>query len=168
MSFVQFFVPGIPQPHGSKTVNRHTGSMYDTNKKLMPWRTDMIGCAHQAMTSQSRSQFLGPVRVQLIAVFPRPKSHYGTGRNADLLKDSAPSFHCQKPDADKLARAVLDALTIAGVWRDDAQASFVSIQKNWGGGTYTPGMSIFVQDAIGDDVPLPRHQRPIETMETLL
>ena len=165
MSFVQFFVPGIPQAQGSIAVNRNTGGLYENNKKLLPWRSEMIAVAKVAM--QDRQPFTGPVRVQLTAVFPRPKTHYGTGRNADLIKESAPPFHCQKPDADKLARAVLDALTIAGVWRDDALATFVSIQKNWGGGTYTPGMSIFVQDAI-EDVPLPRHQRPIETLETLI
>ena len=36
--------------------------------------------------------------------FVRPKSHYGTGRNAKKLKPSAPPHHTQKPDATKLLR----------------------------------------------------------------
>jgi crossover junction endodeoxyribonuclease RusA len=53
--------------------------------------------------------------------FPRPKSHYRTGRNAHLLRDDAPEFKMSRPDGEKLERSTYDALTDAGVWRDDAQ-----------------------------------------------
>ncbi len=36
-------------------------------------------------------------------------------------KQSAPFGHVVKPDADKLVRATLDALTTAGAWCDDSQ-----------------------------------------------
>ena len=52
--------------------------------------------------------------------FQRPKSHFGTGRNAGKLKKSAPRCHVVKPDLSKLVRAVEDALT-GIIWRDDSQ-----------------------------------------------
>ena len=51
----------------------------------------------------------------------RPKSHFGTGKNADKVKQSAPVFPATMPDIDKLMRAILDGLTDAQVWLDDGQ-----------------------------------------------
>lgn len=61
----------------------------------------------------------GPLRLALTFFRPRPKGHYGTGRNAGVLKDSAPDFPTTKPDGLKLARSVEDALT-GVVYLDDA------------------------------------------------
>lgn len=69
------------------------------------------------------------ISVEANFVFARPKSHYGTGKNADVRKASAPTMHTSKPDIDKLLRAALDALTIARVWHDDsAVAEVVSVK----------------------------------------
>src|SRR5206468_58994 len=66
----------------------------------------------------------GPVDVGLYFYFPRPKSHYRTGRNSHLLKDPATEYKPSKPDLDKLVRAALDAITQSGrIWRDDAQVA---------------------------------------------
>jgi len=59
------------------------------------------------------------IRVDTTFYMPRPKNHYGTGRNSDKLKDSAPQFHIKKPDRDNLDKLVLDALTGA-IWTDDS------------------------------------------------
>ena len=72
--------------------------------------------------------------VMLFATFimPRPKSHYGTGRNSGKLKPSAPIRyqHTVKPDIDNLLKFVLDALNgIAYV--DDKQVAFCSAKKRY-------------------------------------
>lgn len=60
-----------------------------------------------------------PLQVDLGFDMPRPKGHYGTGRNAGMLKLSAPIKHTKKPDIDNLRKLVMDALT--GVfWQDDS------------------------------------------------
>jgi Holliday junction resolvase RusA-like endonuclease len=41
-----------------------------------------------------------------------------------------PSWHIVRPDADKLIRAVLDALT-GKVWRDDCQVAELLIRKRY-------------------------------------
>lgn len=60
-----------------------------------------------------------PLRVDLHFYLPRPKGHYGTGRNAGVLKASAPTNHTKRPDIDNLRKLVMDAMT--GIfWRDDS------------------------------------------------
>ena len=50
----------------------------------------------------------GPVRLDLMFAFVQPKGRVG-------------QFKISKPDLDNLEKAVMDALTTAGVWCDDAQ-----------------------------------------------
>jgi crossover junction endodeoxyribonuclease RusA len=72
-----------------------------------------------------------PVAVFIMAGFARPRDHYRTGRNASLLKADAPMAHTQAPDIDKLARLVLDALTVAQVIADDKYVNVLRCHKGW-------------------------------------
>jgi len=66
----------------------------------------------------------GPLRVETTFYFPRPKSHYGTGKNSAKLKPSAPVYHVITPDIDNLEKAAYDALSMkigVGFWKDDSQ-----------------------------------------------
>ena len=60
-----------------------------------------------------------PLRVDLYFYMPRPKGHYGTGKNAEKLKSSSPINHTKRPDIDNLRKLVMDALTNV-FWRDDS------------------------------------------------
>jgi Holliday junction resolvase RusA-like endonuclease len=63
---------------------------------------------------------------------PRPKGHYGSGRNADALKPSVPREHVCTPDLDNLIKAVMDAMTVSGWWVDDSQVvEFGRMSKRW-------------------------------------
>lgn len=109
-------IPGNPQPQGSKTRGAN-GAMYEANRRLKPWRAHAI--------TQLRAAWAGEpithgVHVTARFVYARPKSHYGTGRNAGIVKPSAPYYKASAPDLDKLQRALGDALTQAGILRDDA------------------------------------------------
>jgi len=73
-----------------------------------------------------------PLALSCQFVFARPASHFGTGRNAGVLKTSAPVFKASVPDVDKLLRLVGDALVIAQVVRDDALFVVVRGSKIWG------------------------------------
>lgn len=73
----------------------------------------------------------GAIRLELSFFHVRPKSHYGTGRNADKLKDSAPKHKITMPDTIKLARAVEDALK-GVLWRDDNQVCEHHLRKLFG------------------------------------
>jgi crossover junction endodeoxyribonuclease RusA len=115
-------VHGLPAPQGSK---RHVGHgvMIESSAKVKPWREAVKWAAltQLAIAGCETPPLTGPIRVVAIFKFPRPKSHYRTGRNAHLLRDDAPEFKMSRPDGEKLERSTYDALTDAGVWRDDAQ-----------------------------------------------
>ena len=112
---VEFTVYGQPVPQGSKkAIGRNVIEIADA--RLRSWRHDVASAAYAEMGDTK--PFLRPVAIQLHFHFDRPRGHYGTGRNAERLKPSAPAVPGVKPDLDKLIRSVLDAIT-GIVIRDD-------------------------------------------------
>ena len=103
---LQFHVLGTPRPQGSK---RHIGRgvMIESCEALRPWRDSVAWAAREAMQQQGWEKASGAVALTLGFAFRKPKS----------AKRNYPTV---KPDIDKLERAVLDAMTTAGVYRDDA------------------------------------------------
>ena len=123
-------IPGTPRPQGKlKTfaVGKHVVARYPDHV------LDQRGAVVAALMAVwgPASPLTEPVRVRATFGFARPKSHYGTGRNAGELKVSAPLLHAQMPDTDKLCRLVLDALTLARVVMDDAQVCLLIGEKRW-------------------------------------
>ena len=124
---VVFTVYGEAVPAGSKTTgSRKDGTRFvrdsgETRKKKMKtseWRSHIQAGAGPAMNGGALLE--GPLALTVIFRLPRPKGHFGTGRNAGTLKKSAPAYPIVMPDTTKLLRAVEDALT-GIVYRDDAQ-----------------------------------------------
>jgi Holliday junction resolvase RusA-like endonuclease len=127
-----FVVTGTPAPQGSKRafVNQHTGrvAMVESSAKVKPWREAVKHAAVEAFLRATSDggplehhPLAGPLMLTVVYTLARPKGHYRTGRNAHLLRDSAPKWPATKPDVGKLTRATEDAIGDAGVWRDDAQ-----------------------------------------------
>lgn len=135
---VQFTVWGIPAPQGSKSP---WGT--ESNPNTRPWRAAVA--AEAAIAMKDHMTLVGPIHLDVVFEFTRPKGHYGTGKNAHALKGSAPRFHTSKPDVDKLARAIGDALT-GIVFRDDSQISRLTVAKLY---NERAGASIFVQELGG-------------------
>jgi len=69
-------------------------------------------------------------QVDLAFYLPRPKAHYGTGRNVAKLKNSAPTLHTKKPDIDNLRKLVMDAMTNV-FWRDDSLVCIGTTTKEY-------------------------------------
>lgn len=82
-----------------------------------------------------------PLRVDLHFYMPRPKGHYGTGRNEGKLKDSSPTRHTKRPDIDNLRKLVMDALTKV-FWRDDSLVCEGTTIKNY---SEKPRTEIFIK-----------------------
>lgn len=140
-------VYGTPAPQGSK---RHVGHgvMVESSKALPAWREAVKQAARDAMGDDPATWTQAPrgTPLDLLAtfVFPRPASHYGTGRNASKLKPSAPVCKTSAPDVSKLVRATEDALTDAGVWADDALVIRITACKRYALRGETPGATIEV------------------------
>ena len=72
-----------------------------------------------------------PVKMEVVFWFARPKSHFGTGKNAAKLKPSAPVFHTSKPDVDNLMKLLKDGMAKIA-WDDDRQVcEYGQIQKRY-------------------------------------
>lgn len=146
MSALALDVIGTPAPQGSHrgfVVNGRAVITQD-NKKTKPWRQDVKATAlSELATLTPWTPYDGPVEVQITFRMPRPRYHYGTGRNANQLKATAPAFVDKKPDIDKLTRSTLDALTEAGVWRDDSQVASMVLTKEYAT-NQQPGAHILV------------------------
>lgn len=93
-------------------------TMYESSKHVGPWRDVVKQAARQRRAGGPA--ITSPVRAVMIFTLHRPAAHFGTGRNAARLKDTAPALPSGYPDTSKLARAVEDALVDAGVLADDA------------------------------------------------
>lgn len=123
-----FWVDGVPQPQGSKQAfatkkdGNYTGktTMIETTKGLPAWRKAVQAEAEAAAANAGWDAQREAIAMNAIFYFPRPKGHFGTGRNAGIIRDAAPIHHLTKPDTDKLLRAIGDALTAAKVLTDDA------------------------------------------------
>jgi len=128
---VKFRVNGIPAPQGSK---RHVGGgiMIESSKAVKPWREAVRTETQRALENGSEPFAKGqPVMVWLNFWLPRPKGHYGTGRNAAVIKPSAPQIPVVQPDLDKLQRAVLDGLKSGGAYADDCQVACIVAGKEY-------------------------------------
>lgn len=130
------FVPGRPAPQGSK---RHVGRgiLVESSKHVGTWRDDIRGTVLAAMNATSHPGHAAgtPVFVALEFVLPRPTS---------TPKTRTPSA-VKRPDLDKLARAVLDALTSAGAWADDSQVVGMVLTKRLAERDETPGCHISIK-----------------------
>ena len=74
-----------------------------------------------ALRAETWEPFAGAVGVSLDFVLPRPQR----------LKDRLMVWHTAKPDADNLAKAVLDACSQAELWSDDAQVAHLAASKRY-------------------------------------
>lgn len=141
------FVPGIPAPQGSK---RHVGNgrMIESSKRLPAWRKTVTEAVVAA--GWHREPLLTePLWLELLFYLPRPQRHFGTGRNAGVVKPGASALRpTSKPDLDKLTRAVMDALTEAGAWRDDSQVIDLLASKVYADVDDHPGVLIILREAI--------------------
>lgn len=129
---ISFFVPGIAKPAGSKrafyVAKLKRAVITDDCAKSKDWKGDVKHAAKAAM--HDAPPLKGPVSLVVEFRMQRPKSHYGTGRNASLLKPGAAEWHTSKPDATKLLRCIEDAMT-GIVWDDDAQVVRQEVIKRY-------------------------------------
>jgi crossover junction endodeoxyribonuclease RusA len=125
------FVPGNPAPQGSKTPRGRMGQrvqLVESSKAVGPWRSTVAYHVAQVYTGAPLD---GPLSVRLEFVMRRPTS--------TPKRRTPPAV--RKPDIDKLARAILDALT-AVAWRDDSQVTDLRASKRLAELDEQPGVHI--------------------------
>ena len=123
MRTLSFIVPGVAKPQGSKSASVINGRavMYEAAKGTKEWRNIVVEHAWNAIQENGWlvPEKETPLTLSLVFQFVRPPSS----------KREHPTV---KPDLDKLIRNVSDALTTAGVWKDDSQATTIVAKKQYG------------------------------------
>jgi len=108
---------------------KHVARMYDSDVADAWKRAVDLGIEREHRAKPVVIVPVGAFDCKLTFFFRRPKSHYGKGGH---VKASAPVCHVSKPDADNLAKLVLDRITRGGrIWRDDSQVAKLSVHKFW-------------------------------------
>lgn len=102
---------GIIVGRGAK---QHAAVTHAYPEKLRSWRSDAVYAAQRAFAG--RPTIEGPVRVTIVFHMRPPKRRV---REAPTVR----------PDIDKLERAVLDVLQMAGIVKDDAQVVDLTASK---------------------------------------
>lgn len=136
----QFYVAGEPkaQPRPRAFSRGGRASVYDPGS-AKAWKATIEAAV------RPRLPFGGPesaYKVSLIFVLKRP-IRLARARNAWIP-------HTAKPDADNLAKAVLDAMTRAGAWEDDSQVSSLRVMKYYGTAGERTGVMITIHEWKGE------------------
>lgn len=132
---ITFFVEGDPkgQPRARACIRGKRAGVYDPGT-ADAWKMAVAEAWRHKVAPENAprlSPFETAVSLRLSFWFRRPKGHYGSGKNAGALKDSAPRVHTAKPDLDNLAKAVMDVLTRLGAWTDDAIVCRLDVSRGW-------------------------------------
>ena len=132
MTLLEFWVEGTPkaQPRVKPCVRGRHAGVY-TPDTADAWKAEVRRAALSKCSTPEPLR--GPLSVKLTFFMPRPKS-----RKGDV-------WHTTKPDADNLTKAVLDALTDAGIWGDDAQVARQLVEKFYAAGTNDAGCAVIIE-----------------------
>ena len=132
-------IEGLPIAQGSLVANGYgRGLRHSNDKALKPWRYLVSQSIAQARPKDWDPSL--PVSVTATFRFPRPQGHYGTGKNSNTLKPSAPEHHIVKPDLDKAQRSIGDAIEQSGLVRGDQQICSWNVAKRYCADNETPGV----------------------------
>ncbi len=145
-ALISFEVHGEAKPAGSKIAQAiyHRGADGSTEPVMKDGRVVTVAREDNPMTTAWRRTVAaaarevyqgplleGPLALDVTIFRPRPRSHYGSGKNADHIKDSSPPYPTTRPDTIKLVRAIEDALTSV-LWEDDSQIVDHHLRKRYG------------------------------------
>lgn len=151
----EFTVVGTPVSQGSMRSFERAGRTFTKSANAGPlekWRGDVRNAVRIVSYARRGPEDLGPlptskpVSLRLEFRLPRPKGHFlpvNSKRPEPVLREGMPSWWPGGKDVDKLARAVLDALTNV-LYQDDAQVVSLGAVKRLTDPGEQPGVDVRV------------------------
>lgn len=120
-----FVFPEVPPKHTLQAgrgvqVTRNGKVRFFTRKRAREEATALVWKFKSALPAGWKPRGEA-VRLEIMLV-------YGA-RRADRLTGDGMVFHTERPDADNLTKSILDSMTKAEVWLDDAQVCDLSVRK---------------------------------------
>jgi len=101
--------------------HRLKGGTYDPSKKD---KDDFIKTIENLPTEKMTK----PIRCILHFYCKRPKTHYKSGKNSHILKETSPKYNINNKDLDNMVKFVLDALNDK-LYTDDSLIFEISCSK---------------------------------------
>lgn len=141
---LSFDVLGVPVPAPRPSVGRKGVYM---DRRSEHWKSQVRDSADDAMRISGWKSPSGPVAIRVEVEFVMVRR----GKAAD-----GPLAHAIRPDLDNLMKLVMDAMTLAKVYRDDGCVSSIVAWKRWQRpGERFAGVNVSVSMASGarDDRP---------------
>ena len=139
---IEFFVPGTPVGKGRpRAARRGAGVVMFTPGKTADYEALVAATAAAALAGDAPTHQLldGPLEAVLEMRFPVPAS-WSKARRARALAGA--EWHTSKPDADNVAKAVLDACN-GVVFRDDSQVVILIATKAF---SEEPGVRVVIRE----------------------
>ena len=117
----------VPYKPTSQQRHRHTrgGRAYDPCSEQ---KRDFLRLCRVVSSPPDPEWLSRPVECTIVFTFARPRSHV-TAKGA--LRKGVPEMHIYKPDADNLAKFVMDALN-GTYYKDDSQVHALHAIKRYG------------------------------------
>lgn len=138
---LDLFIPGIPkaQPRprafARRIGNKFMARVYDAGT-AEAWKSCIAIVVNPV---KPVSPVEGPVRLTIDFFLPRPD------RLCRKKDPPAAILHTGKPDRDNLEKAVCDALTQIGVWKDDGQVCSGEVRKFYHAIGNRPGAQVRIE-----------------------
>ena len=137
---IEFFVPGAPVGKGRpRAARRGAGVVMFTPEKTAGYEALVAAAASNAMRAEAIPPLTGPLAAMLEMQFPVPASWSKAHKAAALAGAESPT---SKPDADNVAKAILDACN-GVVFRDDAQVVVLIATKAF---SEEPGVRVVIRE----------------------
>jgi len=130
---LHFTVPGPPKGKPAARASAYTPKG-GGRPRARTYNSDAAERLLEAIAGAARAAlaegepFAGPVRLIIVAHVSPPASTSDWKRDAMLADRIRPTC---KFDCDNLAKGIADGITRAGVWSDDAQVVYLSVQKRY-------------------------------------
>lgn len=134
-----------PQPRAKAFVRGGHAAVYNPNTNA-GWR-ECVGIA--AKLQRPVTPLTGPIRVDIVFIFPRAKNHLSSGKAGGLARNAPVFFHTvgrgvYGGDRDNCEKTILDVLTQCGFWTDDGLVCCGQIVKRWANIGERPGALVVI------------------------
>jgi Holliday junction resolvase RusA-like endonuclease len=140
-----FVAQGNPHPQPRPRVVKGR-AVSTTGRAVQFWKAVVTSRARHALADSELAAFSGPVVIEMEFRFAPPKSF--------MSRIGSP--HTQKPDADNLAKLVMDAMQTARVIGDDSKVAELKVRKVWAA---QAGCTVSIE-AVAPLAALPDNEKP--------
>tara|TARA_R110002020_G_scaffold130796_1_gene292509 strand:- start:99 stop:518 length:420 start_codon:yes stop_codon:yes gene_type:complete len=119
------------------------GFVYDPSSK------DKKQVIYQVVEQFREKPMVGPVYIDFTFICKRPKSHYRTGKFANILKHTSPEYMVKKADIDNFIKFYMDCMNKI-CYLDDAQVYSIAAKKRYVEEDEEPCVEILLEEVNGD------------------